>query len=113
MAVPSLLVYTTGIELLILHRAKDRQSQGIERVRAVDDALRGLTANGRPVDLLGGEYLDYGFTQRAWVPFREGDVEGGVTFTLEWPGIEPAGHRIDGLREAVSRVIVLWPPRSG
>ena len=108
LAVPSLLVYSAGAELLILYLTKAPQPQATERVRATDDALRGLKVNGRSVDLLGGEYHAYGFSQRAWVAFHEGDLQ-GLTFTLDWPGIEPARHRVDGLQEAVSQVTVLWP----
>jgi hypothetical protein len=110
MAVPSLLVYTTGIELLIMYRVKGSQTWDVEHVRATSDTLRGLTANGRPVELLGGQYLDHGFTYRAWIRSRERDLEEGIDFSLEWPGFEPTAHRIDDLRETTSQVIILWPP---
>lgn len=109
-AVPSLLVYTTGIELLIMYRVKDLQASGVEHVRATRDALRGLAANGRPVELLGGHYLDHGFTYGAWIRLHDGDLEAGINFSLEWPGFEPNAYRIDGLRETTGRVIILWPP---
>lgn len=109
MAIPSLLVYTTGVELLIMYRVKGLQASDIEHVRATRDALRGLTANGRPVELLGGQHLDHGFTYGAWIRLHDGDLEEGINFSLEWPGFEPTTYRIDGLRETTGRVIILWP----
>jgi hypothetical protein len=108
-AVPSLLVYTTGIWLLVIFRSRDRQPADIGDARATSEALRGLTVNGRSVDLLGGEHHGYGFTYLAWSQFRGDDAGAGADFGLQWPGVEPATHHVDGIAEARSRVTVLWP----
>jgi hypothetical protein len=110
MAVPSLLVNTTGIELLIKYRVKGLQASDVDHVRSTRDALRGLAANGRPVELHGGQYLDHGFTYDAWIRLHEGDLEQAININLEWPGFERAAYRIDGLRETTGRVTILWPP---
>jgi hypothetical protein len=110
-AVPSLLAYSTGVWLLILCRTRDEEPRAIEHTRATSDALRGLTANSRAVELLGGEYAEHGFTYRGWVQFHEdgSDFTTGITFRLEWPGITPGEHHVDGLQEATRQVVVLWP----
>jgi hypothetical protein len=103
LAVPSLLVYTTGIELLVMYRTKATGRPSLAEARAAAP-LSGLTVNDRPVGALGGGYDDHGFTYRAWVPLEGLD---SVTFALDWPGIEPARRHVTGLREAASRVIVI------
>jgi hypothetical protein len=108
MAVPSLLIYTTGIQLLTMHRIRHREASGIDHVAATSEALRGLTADGRPVELLGGRHTSHGFTYSAWVRFYGENLSSGVTFNLKWPGMEPAAHRVGGLTEAHGRVTVLW-----
>jgi hypothetical protein len=70
MAIPSLLVYTTGADLLLIYRTRAEQAWDTENVRATRAALRGLTANGRPVELQHGRYHEHGFTYQAWVPFE-------------------------------------------
>jgi hypothetical protein len=113
-AIPSLLAYTTGVWLLIMCRTVDKQPRTTEHARASSEALQGLTVNGRPVQLLGGEYTDHGFTYRAWTQFRKGHDElgTGITFRLDWPGITPGEHHVGGLLEATRRVVALWPPDS-
>jgi hypothetical protein len=113
-AVPSLLAYTTGVWLLIICRTSDKQPRTTEHARASSEVLQGLTVNGHPVDLLGGEHTDHGFTYRAWAQFREGNDElgAGIIFTLEWPGITPGEHHVGGLLEATRQVVALWPPDS-
>jgi hypothetical protein len=111
MAIPALLVYTTGVDLLLICRTRAQQVRDRENVRATRAALRGLTANGRPADLLHGSYHEHGFSYRAWVPFEPGqrsDPGGDITFELDWPGLEPARHRVTGIREAAARAVVLW-----
>jgi GrpB-like predicted nucleotidyltransferase (UPF0157 family) len=111
MAIPSLLVYSTGAELLLIYRARAEQAWDTENVRAARAALRGLTANGRPVEPQHGSYREHGFTYQAWVPFehsQRADPSGDITFELDWPGIEPARHRVTGIREAAARAVVLW-----
>lgn len=107
-AVPSLLVYTTGAELLVMYRTRDAQPRTIEHARA-SFPLHGLTVNGRPVDPLSGSFGDHGWTYRAWLQFREGDFGTGLILNLEWPGIPHAEHCVDGVREAVQRVAIIQP----
>ncbi|HMH90979.1 MAG TPA: GrpB family protein [Streptosporangiaceae bacterium] len=111
MAIPSLLVYTTGVDLLLIYRTRAEQPRDTENARATAAALRGLTANGRPVELQHGRHDEHGFTYRAWVPFehsQRADPSGDITFELDWPGIEPARHRVTGIREAAAQAVVLW-----
>jgi hypothetical protein len=107
LAVPSLWVYTTGAEMLILYRARQAQSREIDNARLVSDTLpRGLRVNGRAVTLLDGEFLDHGFRYRAWVPFVTGERD--LVFTLEWAGVEAGERRVAGVGEAAGRAVVLW-----
>jgi hypothetical protein len=112
LAIPALMIYTTGAYLLVFYRTSHTQVRDIEHARAAADRLRGLTANGRPVTLLGGEHRDYGFTYRAWVPFRtsDHDVRPGddVQFELEWPDVRRATHRVTGIRHAAGKAVTLW-----
>jgi GrpB-like predicted nucleotidyltransferase (UPF0157 family) len=111
LAIPALLVYTTGAELLLLYRRRAEQVRSTAELRATRTALAGLTANGRPVDPLQGRYGEHGFTYRAWVPFaysQRADPSGDITFELDWPGMEPARHRVTGIQEAAARAVVLW-----
>jgi hypothetical protein len=88
-----------------------RQARDTEYARATGAALRGLTANGRPVELRHGSYREHGFTYQAWVPFdhsRRPDPSGDLTIELDWPGTEPPRHRVTGIREAAARAVVLW-----
>lgn len=108
-AVPSLLLYTTGAELLIMGRYRDPQPRTDESyTNSVRVTLRSLTVNGRPVTLLHGDYSDHGFTYRAWTPLDGADV---LTIALDRPGAGPAEHRVTGLQQAASRVTVLWQER--
>lgn len=105
-AVPSLLLYTTGAELLIMGRYRDLQPWTDEvYTNNVRVRLRGLTVNGHPVTLLHGDYRDHGFTYRAWTPLDGAD---SLTIALNWPGTGPAEHRVAGLQEAASRITALW-----
>jgi hypothetical protein len=89
-AVPSLQVYTTGVELLIMCRTRGKQVTGVEQVRATNHALaRSLRADGRPVELLAGWHQDHGFTYQAWVPFASdagADAPGDVLSS--WTGLK-------------------------
>jgi hypothetical protein len=112
LAIPALMIYTTGVYLLILYRTRRTQNRDIEHARATADRLRGLKANGRPVTLLGGEHRDYGFTYRAWVPFspdepdaRPGD---GLLFELEWPEVHRSACRVAGVRREAAKAATLW-----
>jgi hypothetical protein len=112
LVVPSLLIYTTGIELTIMcRRTRATQPQSTEHVSDVAATLpRSLKANGYPIQLLGGQYTDHGFTYSAWVSFRPGDASRDLVFALDWSGMPAAEHRIDAeaISGAVSRVAGLW-----
>jgi hypothetical protein len=113
-AIPSLLAYTTGAELLIMYRTRHRQPRDIEHARATGEALQNLKANGIPVTLLGGQHYDLGFTYRAWAPFawdgRDLIPGGDLTLELGWPEVQPAEHRVPGIRETSGRAVILWQP---
>jgi hypothetical protein len=107
-AVPSLQVYSTGIELLVLGRAR----HGLGDVVPHKVLRSGLRVSGRPVGLLGGENTRASFTHRAWHMFRPGEPgHGDLILTLDWPGIEAAEHVIPAadLSAAAQRVTTLWP----
>lgn len=112
MAIPSPLVYTTGVELLIMCRARQSQLTTIEHARPTAERLRDLKANGGQVGMLGGEHYDHGFTYRAWFTFaangRDVIPTGDVTFVLERPEVERAEHREPGVRDAAGRTVLLW-----
>jgi hypothetical protein len=111
-AIPSLLVYSTGVEVLILCRSRSSQIRNMENARVSADALRNLVANGMPVELLsGGEHHEHGLTYRAWVSFASTglDVRGGdLRFALELPGVERAEHQVSQIREAAAGAVILW-----
>ena len=109
-AVPSLQVYSTGVELQILGRFTPH-SQTLNDGRAVADALKGLTVSGRAAGLLGGQTTPGGFTYRGWRAVRPGEAGWGLVLTLEWPGIAPAEHQVPAaaISDAITRVKQLWP----
>jgi hypothetical protein len=124
LAIPSLLVYSTGIELLILCRyregriddpTEDRQALAhrlTESARDTSDQLpRLVTVNGTPVELLGGRSDRHGFTYRAWSLFRS-EVDGtDLVISLSWPGVPTTTVTVDApqLADVVQRVVTLWP----
>jgi hypothetical protein len=112
LAIPALMIYTTGIYLLVLYRTAHTQAKTIEHARTAADKLRELRANGRPVTLLGGEHRDYGFTYRAWIPFSSDNsaavASDAVTFELGWPDVDQMSHLIQRFREESARAITLW-----
>jgi hypothetical protein len=109
LAVPSLLLYSTGFELLILVRSRDKEPRDFEQVDRIEERLRGLRINGRAVTLTGGEFLDHGSTWRAWVP-ASALVDGDQVVTLDWPGIEASERRIarETIVQALPNVTALW-----
>ncbi len=109
-AIPSLLVYTTGAWMLILCRTVARQPATIENARAVMSKLRGLTVNGRPVDDLGGQHNDHGFAYQAWMMFRPEEVGSDLVFALDWPEIAPAEHQVPAtsITQAMRQATILW-----
>lgn len=125
-AIPALLLYSTGIELLIMFRSVRQQVETTEdlsdaagrqwyastamlHARDITDKLNGLKMNGRPVTQLGEQFIDHGFNGRAWVP-AGALVDGDQILTLDWPGIETAGQRIARatIVNALPRVTALW-----
>jgi hypothetical protein len=110
LAIPGLMIYTTGAYLLVLYRTARAQERTFEHARAAADRLRDLRADGRPVTLLGGEHRDYGFTYRAWVPFYVDATTTAapdhLTFQLVWPGLDQATHRVEGIRPITATA--LW-----
>lgn len=123
MAIPSLLVYSTGIELLIICRyrdgpppsTEDRQEaarQATERARYTADQLpRLITVNMKAVEMLGGLHDRYGFTYRAWARFRPEQAGANLVFGLSWPGVPAATVSVNAARlaDAIRRVVILWP----
>jgi hypothetical protein len=109
-AIPSLLAYTTGLEIQILGRLTEPQPRTIEHAQELSGILpRRLLADGRPVQLLGGDHNGHGFTYRAWVPFAGGAAPAEITFTLDWPGIEESSHRVGRITAASNSAVTLWP----
>jgi hypothetical protein len=125
LAIPCLLVYTLGIELLILGRYResrplvgpdeDRQAEAnrlTESTRERADQLpRLVTVNGRAVELLGGQGDRHGFTYRAWAAGLAGST---FVVSLSWPGAPAVTHTVEGpeMAGAMRRVLATrwWPP---
>ena len=112
-AVPSALVYTSGIELTIIGRRETPLAADIERSRETSKALAGLKVNGTPVSLLQGHSNPDGFTYRAWVPFVCHGSD--LVFALTWPDIPSREYLItqQTVEAAVGNVIRLWPQTPG
>lgn len=111
LAVPALLVYTTGAELLIMCRSRKERNRGMNDVSDTAAVLdRSIRVNGVAVELLGGQHYEYGFTYRAWTLFRP-DEGSDLIFSFSWPEVPTATARIeaDQLADAVRRVVTLWP----
>lgn len=121
-AIPALLLYTTGVELLIIYQTQqppvvtgdDRSSGDASAAtlyaRDIIEKLQGLKVNGRPVTSLGGDFNDRGrYDGREWVPARV-LVNGDQVFTLDWPGIANVERRIAraSIVDAMPRITTLW-----
>lgn len=125
-AIPALLIYSTGIELLIMFRSVRQQVETTEdlsdaegrrwhastamlHARDMTEKLNGLRVNGRSVTQLGEQFNDHGFNGRAWVP-AGALVDGDQILTLDWPGIETAEQRIRRatIVNALPRITALW-----
>jgi hypothetical protein len=106
-AIPSLHVYTTGVELQMIFRTSYAHPRTVEQAQQNRQALRRLTVNGRHVTLLRGEQIDHGFNYQAWIP-SDGPAVGDMTLTLDWPGLDKRPRLVSGIAEAVQRVTVLW-----
>jgi hypothetical protein len=124
LAIPSLLVYSTGTELLILCRYREPWSVSIEdrqetarrmteRTREIADQLpRLITVNAKPVEMLGGLHDQCGFTYRAWARFRPEAAGADLVLSLSWPGVPTATRTVEAaeVADAKRRVVTLWPP---
>jgi hypothetical protein len=122
LAIPSLLVYSTGTELLILCRYRKPRSVSIEdrqetarrmteRTREIADQLpRLITVNTKPVEMLGGLHDQYGFTYRAWAKFRPEAAGADLVLSLSWPGLPTATRTVEAaeLAVAMQHVVTLW-----
>ncbi len=121
-AIPALLLYSTGFELLIMYRSRwqqdvtgddlstaDYASAAMLHARDISEKLNGLKVNGRSVTQLGEQFNDHGFNGRAWVP-ASALVDGDQVLTLDWPGLENAEQRIarKAIVDARPRVTALW-----
>jgi hypothetical protein len=125
LAIPSLLVYSTGFELLLcryregrtVDRSEDRQEAAnryLESFReSVDQLPQRITVNANPVEMLGGQGDSYGFTYQAWARFRPEAAGAALVFSLSWPGVPTTTSTIDAaqIADAVGRVISLWPAK--
>jgi hypothetical protein len=112
LAIPSLLVYTLGIELLIVCRY--RSARTVDRTEDPQEIANRLprlvTVNGRPVEVLGGQSDRHGFTYRAWA----GLAGKNFVVSLSWPGAPTTTWTVDQaeMADAVRRVLATrwWPP---
>jgi hypothetical protein len=128
LAIPALLVYSTGFEMLVIFRTQRKQldtgddlgdALGRRRhahaamlhMRDLGQKLNGLQVNGRPVTQLVKQFNDHGFDGRAWVVARTLAVR-DQTVTLDWPGIDGAPQVLPraAFVDALPRVTTLWPP---
>jgi hypothetical protein len=109
-AVPSLDVYSTGIELTIMCRMSSLQSRTTDYVQATKNRLHQLTVNGHPISQNRGEYDDHGFTYAAWVPLSSDAMTdlSTLAFELDWPEVQHAQHRVQGIGRAAAKITRLW-----
>jgi len=125
-AVPALLVYSTGFELLIMFRSEWKQVETGEdlsdplgrrwhaheamlHMRDIGEKLHGLRVNGRSVTQLGQHFNDHGFDGRGWVSAGTLAV-GDQVLTLDWAGIESDGRVVPraAFVDALPQVTALW-----
>lgn len=95
-AVPVLMVFTTGVELLLLGRGDSLAMNDHATYKAFIDGLGGrpiaggveFGVNGQPISTLGGQARKHTFRQRGWIAGTDRDL----VFSLRWPdvGIEYA-----------------------
>jgi hypothetical protein len=115
LAIPSLLVYTTGIEMYILYRTHTMQATGVEATvkasRAWRQKLVGLTINGVPVEVLGTQYFDFGSTTHVWSsfePHRGKVADEDLSFKLDWPEFADNVRVVRGVYSEIAKVTILW-----
>lgn len=111
-AIPSLLVYTTGAEITIMARTRHGHMNDDEHSRASRTALTALKASNIRVTMLGGQHQEHGFTYRGWIPLGAGPEDVAVSFGWPAAGIADSEIRIAGqkLAHAAARAVVLWRP---
>lgn len=121
-AIPVLLFYSTGVEMMILLRVKDTDASGEPRsvsrdfgnVRNWRKRVARLRVNGGQVDLLGGEFFESGCNASAWSAYsaQQADLlSGGMRFDLDWPEFENASHVLTDVRREAMDSEILWPDR--
>lgn len=121
-AVPSCLVYSTGMLLTVIGRTRARRRSGDiqEAARLIREGLEDrpgavfrLTVNGGRASLMGGHHQNYGWEYQLWKSFGEAGPQQGLTLVLDWPeaGLSHGAHEVAGetLLQAAGRVITLWP----
>jgi hypothetical protein len=119
-AIPVLLVYTTGVEIMILFRARDENpashpqsvSREFSNMRDWQKRLTKLRVNGAPVDVLGGQFFESGFNVRAWSAYsvHQANQPGNeMLFELDWPEFETASYTLPDVRREAMNTETLWP----
>ncbi len=124
-AIPSLLVYSTGVELLILCRYREERTapsgadpqqvanRATEQARETAGQIpRLITVNTKPVEMLGGHSdAQHGWTYRAWSRFLPEAAGADLVVGLSWPGVLSVTVSVGAARlaDAVRRVVTLWP----
>lgn len=119
LAIPVLLCYSTGIEIMILLRVRDTGAEGDPRsvaedfnsVRAWRKRIATLKVNGASVDILGGEFFESGFNVTAWSPHaiqKAGSLGDEIIFDLDWPEFDSASRVLTGVRRETIDPEILW-----
>jgi len=119
LAIPALFVYTSGVEMTILYRTKDkkpsltsdRAAGELASMRGWYKRLNGLKINGIPIELLGAQFYDLGFNARAWSAFithEIGQAKDAISFELDWPEFEHRIHTLRGVRQQSRESEILW-----
>jgi hypothetical protein len=107
LAIPVLLVYSAGFELLIMYRSREPQPRDLGVVQQAAEQLRGLRVNGHAVELHSGDHGGRGFTYLAWYQLRPGEPA-SAEFGLDWPGTEHRMHLVPLIQEAAAQATPLW-----
>ena len=120
-AIPVLLFYTTGIEMMIRLRVRDKDlmdeprsaSRDFGNMRDWQKRITRLRVDGAPVDLLGGEFFESGCNVSAWSAYNAQQVNltGGMRFDLDWPEFENASHVLTDVHREAMGSEILWPGR--
>jgi hypothetical protein len=121
-AIPVLLFYTTGVEITILVRIRDRStndepssvSREFGNVHDLQKRIARLKLNGAPVDLRGGQFFETGCNVSAWSAYsthHDNPSSDDMRFDLDWPEFENASYTLTGLRREAMEAEILWPDR--